>query len=64
MRPASALPHVRAAPWPARLDIALALAVLATLVALAAFLPPRPFGDAPEYLLMAESLAAHAALAR
>jgi hypothetical protein len=47
------------APRPARLDIALALAVLATLVGLAAFLPPRPFGDAPEYLLMAESLVAH-----
>lgn len=58
-RHASAVPDSRAAPRPARLDIALALAVLAALVALAVTLPPRPFGDAPEYLLMAESLAAH-----
>ena len=36
-----------------------AAAVLATLVVLALTLPPRPFGDAPEYLLMAESWAAH-----
>ena len=58
-RPASAVPDVRAAPRAARLDVALALAVLGVLVALAALLPPRPFGDATEYLLMAESWAAH-----
>jgi hypothetical protein len=58
-RHASAVTHARAASRPARLDVALALAVLATLVTLAVALPPRPFGDAPEYLLMSESLAAH-----
>jgi hypothetical protein len=58
-RPAPSAMKGRAAPRPAGLDIALALGVLAVLVALALTLPPRPFGDAPEYLLMAESWAAH-----
>jgi hypothetical protein len=40
-------------------DRAIAVGALGALVALALALPPRPFGDAPEYLLMAESWAAH-----
>ncbi|HET6898351.1 MAG TPA: hypothetical protein VFK70_08390, partial [Vicinamibacteria bacterium] len=37
----------------------LAAAVGAVLLGLALAAPPRPFGDAVEYLLMAESWAAH-----
>ena len=40
-------------------DRALAAGAFAALVGMALALPPRPFGDAPEYLLMAESWAAH-----
>ena len=41
------------------IDVLAAAIAPAVLVALAVILPPRPFGDAPEYLLMAESWAAH-----
>ncbi|HUG53560.1 MAG TPA: hypothetical protein VMR21_08160 [Vicinamibacteria bacterium] len=46
---------------PSRAGVDLALGALAALVLAAAALafPPRPFGDAAEYLLMAESWAAH-----
>ena len=40
-------------------DRAIAVGGLVALIGLALALPPRPFGDAPEYLLMAESWAAH-----
>jgi len=40
-------------------DRVIAAGALVTLIGLALALPPRPFGDAPEYLLMAESWAAH-----
>ena len=40
-------------------DRALAAGAFAALVGMALAFPPRPFGDAPEYLLMAESWAAH-----
>jgi hypothetical protein len=46
-------------PRAAPADRALALGALLVFVALALALPPRPYGDAPEYLLMAESWAAH-----
>jgi hypothetical protein len=42
-----------------RLDAAVAAGILVALVTLALVLPPRPFGDSVEYLLMAESWAAH-----
>lgn len=44
---------------PARLDAALAAVTFVALVVSALVFPPRPFGDSVEYLLMAESLAAH-----
>ena len=40
-------------------DRVLAVGAWVVLTGLALALPPRPFGDAPEYLLMAESWAAH-----
>jgi hypothetical protein len=40
-------------------DRAIAVGAVVVLTGLALALPPRPFGDAPEYLLMAESWAAH-----
>jgi hypothetical protein len=40
-------------------DRAIAVGAAVVLTGLALALPPRPFGDAPEYLLMAESWAAH-----
>jgi hypothetical protein len=46
-------------PRRAAIDVVAAVSILAALVALALVLPPRPFGDAPEYLLMAESWNAH-----
>jgi hypothetical protein len=49
----------RSRAWRAGLDPALALVVLGSAVAAALALPPRPFGDAAEYLLMAESWAGH-----
>jgi hypothetical protein len=42
-----------------RIDAIAAGLLGAVLVVLALALPPRPFGDAPEYLLMAESWAGH-----
>jgi len=42
-----------------RIDAIAAAVVGAVLVVLALALPPRPFGGAPEYLLMAQSWAAH-----
>jgi hypothetical protein len=41
------------------LDRALAAAVVIVLVAAALLVPPRPYGDSVEYLLMAESWGAH-----
>jgi hypothetical protein len=41
------------------LDAVLAAATLVVLVVVALAFPPRPFGDSVEYLLMAESWAAH-----
>lgn len=41
------------------LDAVLAAATLVVLIGLALAYPPRPLGDSVEYLLMAESLAAH-----
>jgi len=40
-------------------DRVIAVGALVVLTGVALALPPRPFGDAPEYLLMAESWAAH-----
>src|SRR4029453_17471824 len=41
------------------IDVIAAAAIGAVLLTLALVLPPRPFGDAPEYLLMAQSWGAH-----